>query len=1148
LGVRFRTSSSKIISLLIAALFSSGGFAQTPQSTATQPKAAASKAKTRESKSVEAARLNNLGAAYMNQQQFARALELFREAASTDPSLYAAQLNQGIALFNLQKPDEARSLLLKATELDPQSAVAWYNLGLLYKSTGQKQDAIGVFTRAVELAKDDPDARYFLGAAQSDAGDQAAAIRTLQSALSLNPYHVSAEFAIARAYQRSNDATAAREHLVRFQQLTQKKLGAPISLIYGEQGKLSLAQQVRLPAAVNATTIPVHFSDVSGTMFPSRTSVKTKSPTQIPPTAACVLDFDADGTPDLLSTDGPDSSAHLYRNNGKGAFTDVTTQAGLAGLREITACAGGDFNNDNRTDVALASAAGVLLFRNNGKGGFENVTKPSVVSAGASAHGLTWIDYDHDGDLDLFIASASDQSRSALWRNNGNGTFTDVTADTGFGLQGVRALLPTDFNNDRAIDAVLLSSSEPVKVLTNPREGKFELLPVWTGNAPIADTGTIFDFDKNGSMDLLLTGDQSPALTLWSNDGGRRVKSVNLPALSWKRAYSVAAFDYDNDGWLDFAAVGENADGGTELRIFRDLGTAGFRDVTKELGLAELSLSGRAAITAFDFDGDGDTDLLITQGGGQLVLLRNDGGNRNNWLRLALKGLNDNKSAVGAKLEVFAGDLWQKFEITGMGAAGQSATDIVLGLGHYTQTDIVRVLWPTGVLQDEIEIAANKPRELLEIDRRGSSCPVLFAWDGTRYRFISDMLGSGVIGHWVAPGELNVPDPTEYVKLEGVSPALKDGRLSFRFLEPMEESVYVDQLRLLAIDHPEDVDVFPNEYFASAPPFPDFKVIASRNATPVPQAWDDAGRDVTSLLRERDRHYVESLEMLPFKGFTRTHRLELDLGQPYQGGPLRLLLYGYIEYFTATGMFSAHQAGVDPMAPTVDALVNGKWVRVIDDMGFPAGLPRTTVAELTDRLPVGAQRIRITTNLQIYWDQILIDRTTQTQTIKTHEVPLASAKLGFLGYPRAIEASSPGDLTYVYEEVSKTGPYTRQNGAYTRFGNVTDLVSHSDDAFAIFGSGEEIAVDFDPSKLPELPVGWKRDYFFFADGYEKDMDFYAADFLSVEPLPFHSMDTYPGRNKQFYPVKQHLGYLLERNDRLGSTENGNEYRFHYHEP
>jgi hypothetical protein len=528
-------------------------------------------------------------------------------------------------------------------------------------------------------------------------------------------------------------------------------------------------------------------------------------------------------------------------------------------------------------------------------------------------------------------------------------------------------------------------------------------------------------------------------------------------------------------------------------------------------------------------------------------LLRNDGGNKNNWLRLSLKGLADNKSAVGTKVEVFAGDLYQKWEIGNGGGFSQSAVELLVGLGKHRQADVVRLLWPTGVVQDEVEIAAGKQREIQELDRRGSSCPLLFAWDGTRYRFLADLVGAGTIGHWIGPGTRNVADSTEYLKVESLAPRLRKGRLSFRLMEPMEEVVYLDQVRLLAVDHPADADVFPNEHFASNPPFPEFKVIASRGARPV-QAWDNAGRDVSDVLRERDRRYLADFTLLPFKGFTKPHRLELDLGAPYDGGTLRLLMSGYIEYFTATSMYAAWQAGLKPVAPAVEALDgSGRWVRILEDMGFPAGLPRTITVDLTGRLPRGARQLRIATNLQIYWDQVLVDRTPPGAVpTRVIELPLQKAALAFHGYPRAVERNSPGDRDYVYEQVSQTGPYARETGAYTRLGEVLPLLTHVDDRFVVFGSGEEVALEFDPGRLPPLPRGWKRDYFFFADGYEKDMDFYAAELLTVEPLPFHRMSVYPP--SAAYPDDaEYVHYRLEYNTRFVSSPAQPSYRFHYSE-
>jgi hypothetical protein len=245
-------------------------------------------------------------------------------------------------------------------------------------------------------------------------------------------------------------------------------------------------------------------------------------------------------------------------------------------------------------------------------------------------------------------------------------------------------------------------------------------------------------------------------------------------------------------------------------------------------------------------------------------------------------------------------------------------------------------------------------------------------------------------------------------------------------------------------------------------------------------------------------------------------------------------------------MYAADQAGITPVAPYVEALgANGQWVKVVDDMGFPAGLERTTIADLTSKLPPGTRRIRISTNLQIYWDQVLVDRTASDIPTRIVEVPLAEATLGFHGYPRPIERKTPGDLSYIYEDVSLTGPYARQSGAYTRLGDVRELLTAADDRHVVFGSGDEVQLEFDPAKLPPLPTGWKRDYLFFADGFEKDMDFYAADGPTVEPLPFHAMPGYPYPATKAPASASYLQYLLEYNTRFYSGDAEFQYRFRY---
>ncbi len=229
-------------------------------------------------------------------------------------------------------------------------------------------------------------------------------------------------------------------------------------------------------------------------------------------------------------------------------------------------------------------------------------------------------------------------------------------------------------------------------------------------------------------------------------------------------------------------------------------------------------------------------------------------------------------------------------------------------------------------------------------------------------------------------------------------------------MEPMEETVYLDQVRLLAIDHPAEFEVYPNERFVSAPPFPEFRVIASRDALPPAGAWDDQGNDVLALVSKADRKYVTNLQDLPFTGFAKLHWLELDLGSWDATKPLRLIIDGYTDYFTATSMYAADQAGVKVIAPHVEALdTHGKWVRVVDDMGFPAGLERTMIADLTGKLPAGTRRIRIVNNLKIYWDAIRIDQTMPRWIFSAIPARFASLPQATPHIPTRIAA--PADLT-----------------------------------------------------------------------------------------------------------------------------------------
>jgi hypothetical protein len=423
---------------------------------------------------------------------------------------------------------------------------------------------------------------------------------------------------------------------------------------------------------------------------------------------------------------------------------------------------------------------------------------------------------------------------------------------------------------------------------------------------------------------------------------------------------------------------------------------------------------------------------------------------------------------------------------------------------------------------------------------------VLFVWNGDRYAFVTDVIGAAVVGHWFTPARRNTPNPGEWVKIDGAQVALAGGKVSVRFMEPMEEVNYIDQLRLLAVDHPEDVEVNPDERFLDDPPFASGRVVASAETRLPAGAWDGEGRDVLDRLSRRDHVFASGFTALPYDGFANLHALTLDLGPTDLRSPLRLLMTGYVNYFSATSLYAAWQAGLKEIPPYIEAeLPDGSWQRIAGDAGFPAGLERTIVIDLTGKLPAGTRRIRLMTNLQIYWDQVLVDRSADAAA-RTEELPLASATLRFRGYPKQIEGMSPGDLNYDYNLVSLTGPFQRERGNYTRLGDVTPLLTSVDDRFAIFGSGEEIAAEFDAAALPALPAHWKRDYFFYANGFVKDMDWWDASPFTVAQMPFHAMSTYPYPETESSPDDAGaLDYQLNWNTRFASGSPAGLHRFDY---
>ncbi|HET8644355.1 MAG TPA: hypothetical protein VFO85_02625, partial [Vicinamibacteria bacterium] len=448
-------------------------------------------------------------------------------------------------------------------------------------------------------------------------------------------------------------------------------------------------------------------------------------------------------------------------------------------------------------------------------------------------------------------------------------------------------------------------------------------------------------------------------------------------------------------------------------------------------------------------------------------------------------------------------------------APAPAPADLVFGLGDRRGADAVRVLWPSGTLQSEL-VAAGPRRaasmEVKELDRKPSSCPYLYAWNGRSFVFVTDFMGGGEMGYRQAPGVFSVPDPDEYVRLPPGALVEKDGRFELRVTNELEEALFLDHFALLAVAHPEGVAVFPEEGLRSSPP--DFRLFAVRDLRPLAGAVDDRGRDVGPRLAAGDRTFADGFALHRIRGYAAEHALTLDLG-PDAGEDAVLLLTGWTDYAFSSDNVAAQQAGLrlsPPRLETQDA--RGAWQTAVAEVGIPVGRPQTLAIPLSGRWRGPGRRARIVTNMRIYWDQAAVGRLTALETAPARLLP-GRAWLRERGFSAAASAQP---LTFDYARVSAVSPWKAFPGRYTRTGDVRELLAVSDDVFVLSAPGDEVALSFEAAALPPLPAGWTRTFLLYADGFSKEMDINSATPDALEPLPFHAMSRYPYRWPEAYPM------------------------------
>jgi hypothetical protein len=443
--------------------------------------------------------------------------------------------------------------------------------------------------------------------------------------------------------------------------------------------------------------------------------------------------------------------------------------------------------------------------------------------------------------------------------------------------------------------------------------------------------------------------------------------------------------------------------------------------------------------------------------------------------------------------------------------------------------------WPDGAWQAELDVPADTVTRIEQTNKKPGSCPVLFTWDGQHFAFVTDFLGAGSVGELGPDGSCRPPRPEESVKIEPHQLAPRDGRLTLKFAEPMDEVTYLDRIQLVAIDHPAGVKVYPDERFATAGPGPSQDLIAFDKEIFPTTARDHRGRDLTEALRRWDRVTADGFARRSWEGFAEDHFVELDFADRLagfrSGDRLFMCLAGWTDYATPASIWAAHQAGIAMKPPVLERQTeDGRW-QVVCEAGFPAGLPRMMLLDVTGKLNGPRCRLRLRTNLRVYWDQICVAAGCRTVVPGAKDGPqatvleVASASLEPCGVMQEFSPDGREPTLYDHDRYDRT-PMAPPAGKRTRFGDVTELLRKKDDCFVVFGPGDEVTAHFDAGQLPPLPAGWVRSYVLRTWGYCKDSSPFTAHGATIEPLPFAAMRNYPPGPDEHYPADAaHQDYL-----------------------
>jgi Tfp pilus assembly protein PilF len=1084
-----------------------------------------------------AAALRTLGLAQLENERPGDAAETFRKLAALTPDDPLPYADLAVAALRQQKSEDAAAAIVQALSKAPGRADLLAIQGDVLQWSGKDEEALAAYRKAAQAAPDQVVIQYALyrRASQGTGPDAEAALQEALAALvRLRPENLVVILQSGQRAVAAGNRTGATQAFLRVRELIDSTPGSAATTALGvvltalEANDLIAARvpAIRLENVLKPTPPyqqglrelapgilgnpverfaaeppPSSFGDPIAVRF--KASSLAAGP--VFGRALATGDFDGDGKPDLAWVTAGEMPRLMLRK-----FTGGDPLAGPEG-KGITGLLAADLDNDGKLDLIGFGSSRTAFWRGRGDGGFDDATLAEGLDK-ARAEAAAVLDYDVEGDLDLALGEPGVE----LYRNALQGPLTAVGKATfpPSAFTGVSALVATDVDRDGVLDLVV-AHAKGLAYLANLRQGRFADRTAAAGltAAGPVDAVASADLDNDGRPDLIAAGGISEGgLTLWHNLGGH-FAAWNVPGLPrGKRFTSVIAFDADNDGRLDLAAAGPDG-----IVILGQRGTSA--QPTFEALPIDGASKDLSTLLAADLDGDGDLDL-VAAGSSGLIRLENDGGNKNHWLDVQLRALatgngKNNLQGIGSTLEVRAGTAYQFRE------AASASTHF--GLGRLRQADLLRVVWTNGVPQNRLQPRIDQ--RIVEEQLLKGSCPFLYAWNGERFAFVTDLLWNSPVGLPVAPGVYAGADPHELVRVDGAQP--ENGVYRLRVTEELWEAAYFDTVHLWVVDHPVGVEVASSLKVVPGETQP-VRILGARDVHPVTAAWDGHGDDVTDRVRDRDEVYASGFDPSPYQGVAKPWTFTFDLGESPEGS-IRLLLDGWIFPADASlNLAVAQRPDLPYLPPRLDVETAKGWQTLMPAMGFPAGKTKTMVVD-TPPLPAGAHRLRIVTSLWLGWDRIAWTRA------KADDVPVVqgrldpwSADLHYRGFSRLVRRSPNGPHGYVYEDSAKQSPWSPFAGHYTRYGDVLELLKTVDDRSVILAPGDEISLDFVATGLPVLPQGWKRTLFFESNGWDKDADRNTFEAWHVEPLPFRAMKKYGDPFPNSPKIREYLEKWLTR--------------------